>query len=226
MKNKKILVVDDTPASLDIVADILNQYDIIEVTNGKEALGVLKHEKVDLILLDIMMPDMDGYEVCERLKSNPDTKDIPIIFITAKTDDKSIDTALDIGGIDYITKPFEPKELLMRIKIQLKMNLAKQKSDGIFIILNNGYRWNKKTNSLMKENAKIKLSRYETLFIQCLVNNINQTLSYEQIHLFVYDYSDYSLSALTSLAKRIRKKTTKDFIQSSFKLGYKIESSK
>jgi len=121
MKNKKILIVDDTVANLDILVELLDKYDIIDATNGKDALEILHEEIVDLILLDIMMPDMDGYEVCSKLKENPDTKDIPIIFITAKTDENSIEKAYDIGGADYITKPFKTKELLAKVKRELQL---------------------------------------------------------------------------------------------------------
>ena len=121
MENKTILAVDDTIANLDILGVLLEKYDVIDATNGEDALEILDDEKVDLILLDIMMPDMDGYEVCQKLKNNPMTKDIPIIFITAKTDEDSIEKAYDIGGIDYVTKPFKPKELLARVKRELQL---------------------------------------------------------------------------------------------------------
>ena len=121
MENKTILIVDDTIANLDVLVELLDAYDVIDATNGKDALEIVKEEKVDLILLDIMMPEMDGYEVCKRLKSNEKTKDIPVIFITAKTDEESIAKAYDVGGSDYVRKPFLPKELLSRIKKELKL---------------------------------------------------------------------------------------------------------
>ena len=119
MINKTILIVDDTISNLDILADLLNDYDVIDSITGKDALEIVQSENIDLILLDIMMPEMDGYEVCEQLKANPDTKDIPVVFITAKSDEESIEKAFDIGGADYITKPFKPKELLARVKREL-----------------------------------------------------------------------------------------------------------
>ena len=121
MKNETILIVDDTVSNLDILSELLKSYDIIESTNGKEALEIVKDEAIDLILLDIVMPDMDGYEVCQTLKENPKTADIPIIFITAKTDEESIEKAYNVGGSDYITKPFRAKELLARVKRELKI---------------------------------------------------------------------------------------------------------
>jgi len=121
MKNETILIVDDTVSNLDILSELLENYDVIESTNGKEALEIVSDEDVDLILLDIVMPDMDGYEVCQKLKSNPKTVDTPIIFITAKTDEESIEKAYDVGGSDYIAKPFKVKELLARVKRELQI---------------------------------------------------------------------------------------------------------
>lgn len=204
--------------------NILVHYEVISVSSGKDALEVIATQHVDLILLDIMMPHMNGYEVCDILKSSDKFKNIPIIFITAKTDENSMDTALNLGAIDYVTKPFIPKELLTRVKVQLKLNYIKNQQEPSTIHLNNNYKWNRNTNSLSHQNSLIKLSRYESLFIQCLVDKINQAVSYEDIHTFIYNLDDYSLSAITSIVKRIRQKTTKDFIQSSFKFGYKIES--
>ncbi len=121
MLNKTILIVDDTIVNLDILVELLSDYDVIDTTNGKDALGILKEESVDLILLDIMMPEMDGFEVCKRLKENKKTKNIPVIFITAMTDEESIEKAYDIGGVDYVTKPFKPKELLARVRTQFHL---------------------------------------------------------------------------------------------------------
>jgi diguanylate cyclase (GGDEF)-like protein len=122
-ENKTILIVDDTKTNLDILLGLLEGYDILVATNGYTALKIAQEEEIDLMLLDIMMPDIDGYEVCAKLKENESTKSIPIIFITAKIDEESIEKAYDVGGVDYITKPFKPKELLARVQIQLQMRL-------------------------------------------------------------------------------------------------------
>ena len=121
MCDKTILIVDDVASNLDILVELLYDYDVVEATSGEDALEILKEEKIDIILLDIVMPKMDGYEVCKILKLDDETKDIPVIFITAKTDENSIVEAYDAGGIDYITKPFKSRELLARINRELKM---------------------------------------------------------------------------------------------------------
>ncbi len=124
-----ILIVDDTPQNLHLLVDILTKYDykVRPVPNGKLALSAAEINPPDLILLDIMMPGMNGYEVCKELKSNPKTKDIPVIFISAVSEAVDKVKAFAIGGADYITKPFQMHEVLMRVKNQLALkNLQQQ----------------------------------------------------------------------------------------------------
>ena len=117
-----ILVVDDTTINIKILVELLDdKYDVIVATDGKTALEIAFEELPDLILLDIMMPIMDGFEVCKLLKENPKTKNIPIIFLTAKTDEDSIEKAYEVGGSDYVLKPLKPKELMARVKTQLEL---------------------------------------------------------------------------------------------------------
>ena len=127
MKNKTILIVDDTISNLDILVELLSSYDIVEASSGKDALDIIDEEKIDLVLLDIMMPEMDGFEVCSVIKQNDKTKHIPIIFLTAINDETSIEKAYNSGCFDYISKPFKPKELLYRVKTQLNLEELKQK---------------------------------------------------------------------------------------------------
>lgn len=121
MKTHTILIVDDNESNIDILLGLLNQYDVLVALSGNSAIEITNEEDIDLILLDIMMPELDGYETCKILKSNKKTQNIPIVFITAKDDEDSIEKAYDVGGIDFVTKPFKPKELLARVKTQLKL---------------------------------------------------------------------------------------------------------
>jgi two-component system sensor histidine kinase/response regulator len=124
-KTPEILIVDDTPVNLKLLGDILEGegYIVRPVPNGKLALNVAEKGKPDLILLDIMMPDMDGFEVCKRLKENQKLKDVPIIFISAYTETGYIVKALSSGGVDFITKPIQPEEVLVRVNTHLKLHL-------------------------------------------------------------------------------------------------------
>ena len=120
-KKQTILVVDDTEINIDILMSILKNYDVIPALNGKDALDVIQTEHIDLILLDIMMPGMDGYEVCKKLKMDERSKNIPIIFITVKTSEDDIKKGFDYGAVDYVAKPFNPAELLARVKTHLEL---------------------------------------------------------------------------------------------------------
>ncbi len=123
-----ILVVDDTKANLDILVDALGEfYDISVATDGYSALEVVEQSTPNLILLDIMMPGMDGYEVCRRLKSEPRWASIPVIFLTAMTEISSKTRGFELGAVDYITKPFEVLEIQARVKTHLSLLLARQR---------------------------------------------------------------------------------------------------
>ncbi len=125
---KNILIVDDTPANLRLLAEMLTKrgYKIRPAPNGHRALATVQKELPDLILLDIMMPKMDGYEVCRRLKADELTKDIPIIFISALNEVFDKMTAFSIGGVDYITKPFQMEEVLARVHTHLSLQDMRQ----------------------------------------------------------------------------------------------------
>ena len=125
---KNILIVDDTPQNLHLLVDLLTEYDykVRPVPNGKLALSAAEINPPDLILLDIMMPDLNGYEVCQQLKSNPKTKDIPVIFVSAVNEAIDKVKAFAVGGSDYINKPFQIHEVLMRVRNQLLVKSLQQ----------------------------------------------------------------------------------------------------
>lgn len=131
--NYKILIVDDNPSNIQLLGSILSSsgYEAEFATSGKDALEWVNTESFDIILLDIMMPEMDGYEVCNILKSNPKTKHIPVIFITAKQDTESIVKGFDVGAVDYISKPFKERELLVRLKHHLELLTAKKELEKL-----------------------------------------------------------------------------------------------
>ena len=118
-----ILIVEDNPASLDIMQARLtaNNYEVITATDGKEGLVMAREKQPDLILLDIMMPKMDGLEVCRRLKEDPSLSFIPIIMVTAKADSKDVVAGLEAGGDEYLTKPVDHAALVARVKSMLRI---------------------------------------------------------------------------------------------------------
>ena len=120
----RVLIVDDVPNNIKILRDALEPegYGILVASDGGEALRIATRALPDIILLDIVMPVMDGYEVCCHLKENETTKDIPVIFITIMEDNVSLVKGFQVGGVDYITKPFEKEEVLARVKTHLKIS--------------------------------------------------------------------------------------------------------
>jgi signal transduction histidine kinase len=122
-----ILVVDDTIENLRLLSSMLDEqgYETRPVTNGKQALQAVEHDAPDLILLDINMPEMDGYEVCRRVKGQDQLRDIPVIFLTALTDTADKVRAFDVGGVDYITKPFQVEEVLARVRTHVELRRAR-----------------------------------------------------------------------------------------------------
>ncbi|AFY35839.1 response regulator [Calothrix sp. PCC 7507] len=123
-----ILIVDDNPTNLEVLSDTLTAagFQVAVALDGETALEQVQYYQADLIILDVMMPGIDGFETCKRLKANPLTRDIPIIFATALSDTTNKVTGLSVGAVDYVTKPFQCEEVLARIQIHLKLrNLDK-----------------------------------------------------------------------------------------------------
>lgn len=118
-----ILIVDDIPSNIRLMVSILDEhgYSVSYAQSGEDAIKLCEKTSFDLILLDIMMPGMDGFEVCGEIKAMPTYEEIPIIFLTARTDQGSILKGFEKGGVDYVTKPFNEKELLVRIRTHLEL---------------------------------------------------------------------------------------------------------
>lgn len=118
-----LLIVDDTPENIQVLGGLLRDqgYGINVAMNGQDALDSAQRFKPDLILLDVMMPGMDGFEVCRRLKQNPDLKDVPIMFLTAKAETEHVVQGFDLGAVDYVAKPFQSSELLRRVDTHVTM---------------------------------------------------------------------------------------------------------
>ena len=131
----RILIVDDTPANIQALAAILKGkgYQISAATNGKQALEVLTRVQPDLILLDVMMPEMDGFETCRRLKDAEQWRQIPVIFLTSKTETADIVQGFELGAVDYVAKPFNAHELLARVNTHLTMDRLRRENERLLL---------------------------------------------------------------------------------------------
>lgn len=130
----KVLCVDDEPQNLRLLEVLLagNGYEVIKAENGRQALEIVRHQAVDIILLDIMMPEMDGFEVCRLLKSNEKYRNIPVIMITSLTSREDRIKGIDAGAEDFISKPFDVGEVLARIRMLLKVRESNERLKGAY----------------------------------------------------------------------------------------------
>jgi two-component system, sensor histidine kinase and response regulator len=180
-----VLIVDDNMNNIQVLASMMtnNGFSVEFATNGSSALKWIEDENFDLVLLDIMMPQMDGYEVCERIRKMEKSKDLPIIFLTAKTDKESIVKGFKKGGSDYLTKPFDQNELLARVNIQLELKRSRDKLSAINIWLEEMVaQRTKELNSALEEvtqlNKKlIQLDEVKSEFLKMISHEIRTPLN-------------------------------------------------
>ena len=123
----RVLIVDDEPGNIKILSNVLaGDYAMSVATNGKQALEIARVQLPDIVLLDMIMPEMDGIEVCEALKASEETKDIPVIFVTSMSDTANEERGLDAGAVDYISKPISPPIVKARVRIHIQNYLSKR----------------------------------------------------------------------------------------------------
>lgn len=175
----QILIVDDNPKNIQLLGNILTEkgYDVEYAINGREAFEVAEEEDFDLILMDVMMPEMDGYEACRKIKQLEDKIDIPIIFITAKTDIDSIQTGFKSGGVDYITKPFNAVELLARVDTHVTLKQSKEKLKTVNRQLEDKVR--ERTQELEDSNNRLRLVNNELEVLDTAKRDFLQIISHE-----------------------------------------------
>ncbi|MFK5855079.1 MAG: hybrid sensor histidine kinase/response regulator [Bacteroidota bacterium] len=174
----KILVVDDNVKNIQVLASLLTDknYDIEYALNGPDALQLVASENFDLILLDIMMPEMDGFEVCRRIKKDENKREIPIIFLTAKTDIESIQKAFKTGGVDYVNKPFNIDELLARVETHVELKVSKDKLKKVNCWLEEKVL--ERTVELKIANSKLlELDNAKTQFLKIISHEIRTPLN-------------------------------------------------
>lgn len=192
-----ILIVDDIGKNIQVLAGILpaDQYAISFATDGINALQMIKEEDYDLILLDIMMPGMDGFEVCKAIKTLESKMDIPIIFLTAKTQQQDINHGFKIGAVDYITKPFNSPELKARIETHLSLKHARDSIKEKNTILDQKNRELKRLNEQLTESLE-KIKTLEGIIpICCVCKNIRDDQGYwEQMEKYISEHSQATFS--------------------------------
>ncbi len=213
-KKYNILCVDDESINLDIVTEILHNYTVYPAINALNAFDILDKIDIDLILLDVMMPNTSGLELCKKIKEENKTKDIPILFITANDKDETIVNAFEYGGVDFIKKPINVIDLQQRVKLHIK-----QKS--VFII-DKQFSFDKRTTTLYRDKIIIKLSKSEQKLLKLFVNNINIPINPIDISAYIYDdyTKGYSNKTIRNLISSLKNKLPEGLIINSYGNGY------
>ena len=216
---KKILLVEDNKEIHELIKNALEKerYIVINAYSGTEALIILEKEKIDLILLDLMLPVITGEEIIKKIKS------IPIIIISAKVSKEDKINSLLIGANDYITKPFDMDELLVRVKVQLRINNTRKNNELKYKEMTLNYM----THTLILNDQKIGLTKTECNILQELLLEPNRVVTKSRlIELMSNDTLNFDENSLkvhiSNIRKKIKQVTDKEYIESVWGIGFKI----
>lgn len=226
---KKILVVEDEQDIAQLVQHYLQKDGFRSVTamNGIEALKKIKEEKPDLIVLDLMLPEMDGLEVCKRVRSTPDTAMLPIIMLTAKAEESDTIVGLELGADDYVTKPFSPKALVARVKALLRRidltpsNAAEHYRYGTLTM-------NPARHEVTLDQQEVLLTAKEFGLLEHLLRHRGRVLTREVLLNAVWGYDYYGTTRTVDVhIRRLKQKLPllEEAIVSVKSLGYKLKDS-
>jgi len=229
MTNKKVLIVDDEEHIRELIKFNLKKegYDTEVAINGVEALNIIREIKFDLILLDLMLPEIDGLEVCKEIRRNEETSDIPVMMITAKGEEFDKVLGLELGADDYITKPFSIRELMARVKALLRRSNVKKEEN---IIKFGDVVVNFKTREVTKGTENVELTLKEFELLKLLIKNKGNILTRELLldKIWGYEYIGETRTVDVHI-RHLRKKIESDdknpqYIQTIRGVGYKFTS--
>jgi DNA-binding response OmpR family regulator len=226
--NKEILLIEDDEDIVELVRHYLEKENFVlkNVADGFSGLKKAKAESFDLIILDIMLPEMDGLEVCKELRGDPKTASIPIIMLTAKSEETDKIVGLELGADDYVTKPFSPKELVARVKALLRRAERKPEKEKI-------YHYGKLTLDSSKHevtfgNKPVELTSKEFDLLECLLRSKGRVLSRDHLMDEVWGYDYYGgMRTVDVHIRRLREKISalSESIQTVKNIGYKLKDS-
>jgi two-component system alkaline phosphatase synthesis response regulator PhoP len=224
--SKKILIIEDDQDIVELLTHYLAKENFVlkDAVDGFSGLKKAQAESFDLIILDIMLPEMDGLEVCKELRGDPKTSSVPIIMLTAKTEETDKIVGLELGADDYVTKPFSPKELVARVKALLRRAERKAEKEKI-------YHYGKLTLDLSKhevifDNKPIELTSKEFDLLECLLRSKGRVLSRDYLMTEVWGYDYYGgMRTVDVHIRRLREKipSLAKVIQTVKNLGYKLK---
>jgi DNA-binding response OmpR family regulator len=223
-----ILAVDDDPEVRDTLGRILKHeaFEVTLVASGKEALAAMENRLPDLVVLDVMMPEMDGIEVCQRMRRDARFISLPVLFLTAKGSTDDIVNGLDAGGDDYVIKPFELAELRARIGALLRRGAREKSSDSVLEL--NGLRLDSDTYRVFNGDETIQLTSTEHRLLRYLMEHANQALSPSHLLQAVWEYPpntgdpDLVRAHVRNLRAKIEKRPDRKYIRTIHGVGYMI----
>ena len=220
----KILIADDETKIRAVIKEYLEneQYEVMEAKNGKEALQIVNNDEINLIIMDIMMPIIDGFTACKEILKE---KKIPIIILSARTEEYDKLLGFDLGIDDYITKPFSPKELIARVKAVLKRNTTYL--NDIFIY--NTLEVNFKAHTITIDSKEVKVTPKEYELLYFFIHNPNIALSREQLLLNVWGYDFFGDDRTVDTHIKMLRNSLglyRNLIQTVRSVGYKFEVEK
>jgi two-component system, OmpR family, alkaline phosphatase synthesis response regulator PhoP len=228
MAGEKILIVDDELHIVELLKYNLeaNGYKVTYALSGKEGLALAIEKKPDLILLDVMLPEMDGFDVCKEVKRNKGIESIPIIMLTSKGEEFDKILGLELGADDYITKPFSVRELMARVKVVLRRNTKDEKSE---IISFDSLAIDLAKHEVIKEGLKIDLTLKEFELLKLLVLNKGRVMTRDFLLDKVWGYEYYGETRTVDVhVRHLRQKIEDDdknpqFIETVRGIGYKFK---
>ena len=220
----KILLVDDEPDILEFMSYNLNKegFEVFTSTNGKDAIRIATQEKPSLIILDVMMPDLDGIETCRVIRETPELKEVLVAFLTARNEDYSQIAGFDAGADDYINKPIKPRVMVSRVKALLRR--AGKLTGGDEVMEVNGFTIDREKYLIVKDNIQINLPKKEFELIALLASKPGKVFTREDILKSVWG-EDVVVGDRTIDVhiRKLREKLGDNYIRTIKGVGYKFE---
>lgn len=221
---KKILVVDDEADILELLTYNLSKegYDVRTAENGKKAIEIAKSFEPDLMVLDIMMPVMDGVETCRNIKENPKLKDTMVVFLTARAEEYTEVAAFDVGADDFITKPIKPRALLSRLQALFRRNKEGGEKDHKQLVINDIV-IDKESYTVTKAGVNIPFPKKEFELLAFLAQNPNKVYTRDDLLNYIWGTDVYVLSRTVDVhIRKLREKIGDKYISTTKGVGYKF----
>ena len=217
-----ILIADDEKEIIRLLKVYLNDYNVLEANDGQQALAILNTEQVDLAIVDILMPKIDGYQLITKIRERNNY--IPVIIISAKVSLSDRIVGMDIGADDYITKPFEPLEVQAKVRAQLRRLYASEKASEAETITVGDVTLNISECTVISKGETIELTRNEYKILELLMKSPRRVFTKDQIYEYAwYDADAVDDNAIRVIISRLRDKIGSDHIKTIRGLGYRYE---